>query len=132
MNHELRDQIDKTKEKRESDIALILNAAKAAGYAVNLVSRIANSHHAFNIMIDGGMFFNPIDNDEDTFRLMVSCSLMVIIGDQSATVRHPLKGFFDDPMCFTVAFESESSSDRRKAVRLAITKAAAAIGENIE
>lgn len=104
-----------------SDFELLKLAAKAVGLQPH------QNQSCVGLLIDDGTFFNPIEDDGDAFRLAVRLRFEIQCYPGMGGV------IYDDgsPDGGYVQQNPESGQDDATAVRRAIVKAAAIIGESM-
>lgn len=106
----------------KSDRELLDLAAKASGYDVSRDAHIPSGGLWISEVISGDFEWNPIANDGDAFRLALTLNILVGVG-QAWTAGSQQYG---------VMFDGYPEGELFKATRLAIVRAAAAIGELIQ
>jgi len=108
---------------RMSDRELLELAAKAAGYALTDGSQ---GYRTFRC--NGGVEWNPLDDDGDAFRLGVRLGLMV---DCFECANDSVEASFDDGD-FSAYCTEPVGEDKAAATRRAIVRVAAEIGKAME
>lgn len=108
---------------------LLEKAAKAAGYE----PRFWGDSDGWWTLIPGeprGRYWNPIDDDGDAFRLAVKLKMLVGKGECDCCIEAHCEEF-DEPIRvrYSDSFRDCETTDPYAATRLAIVRAAAAIGE---
>ena len=98
---------------------LLERAAKAAGYDVYFWS-----DKCARMDTHGTPNWNPIESDADAFRLMVDCSLMVLVFD--------LRVIVEDSGPLIKEQYADHNNDKHAATRLAIVRAAAQSQESAQ
>ena len=114
-----------------TDRGLLEMAAKAAGYRVTIVSIHERDGMDFFYKEPECLYWNPRNDDGDSRRLQVKLGIRVLFQAIESHSGHPnacCAGTFEHGE-FTEMFED---SDPESATRLAVLRAAAAIGEAME
>ena len=106
----------------KSDRELLELAAKAYGYDVSRDAHIPSGGLWISEVISGDFEWNPIANDGDALRLALTLNILVGVGQVWTAGSQQYGAMFD----------GYPEGELFKATRLAIVRAAAAIGESMK
>lgn len=105
----------------KSDRELLELAAKAVGYDVSKDSHIPSGGMWISELISGDFEWNPIANDGDALRLALTLNIIVGVG----------QAWTDGSKQYGAMYDGYPEGELFKATRLAIVRAASAIGESM-
>lgn len=109
----------------EQDLADLRLAAKAAGHEVD-------SPYSKGLIINGGILWNPRDDDGDAFRLAARMRIDIHFEDNGPTLGEIVEASFPKWGHVRGCMAEQCGDDPAKAARHAIFRAAVEIGGAIE